>query len=82
LRTQYRINFDIQGGFTNYENSGSLAHYHEAAYDSYMTGYAFANIMKYKEVDIPREERKSGGGHGNNNRGRGGNRGGRGGNQN
>ncbi|CDW88814.1 caf1 family ribonuclease containing protein [Stylonychia lemnae] len=78
LKVQFRINFDIQGGFTNYESSGVLAHYHEAAYDAYMTGYAFANIMKYKEVDVPKEERKKHGGS-NNNRGNNRGRGGRGG---
>lgn len=28
-----------------------LEHYHEAAYDAYMTGYVFAKICKYKEID-------------------------------
>ena len=28
-----------------------LSHYHEAAYDAYMTGYSFANIVKFKETD-------------------------------
>jgi len=26
-------------------------HYHEAGYDAYMTGVAFAKILKYKEID-------------------------------
>ena len=61
----------------NYEGAGMLAHYHEAAYDAYMTGIAFANIVKYKEVDIPKEERKKGGNYNRNNNNN--NRGGRGG---
>jgi hypothetical protein len=43
--------FDLKNRFTNYEGSGLLSHYHEAAYDAYMTGFAFARIMKYKEID-------------------------------
>lgn len=54
LRHQLRINFDVNGGFGNYESAGLLAHYHEAAYDAYMTGVAFANIMKYKEAEQPK----------------------------
>lgn len=26
-----------------------MSHYHEAAYDAFMTGFSFANILKYKE---------------------------------
>ncbi len=36
-----------------------LAHYHEAAYDAYMTGYAFVNIIKFKEFEQPKEETKN-----------------------
>lgn len=46
-----RIEFDLENGFGNYEGSGLLSHYHEAAYDAYMTGYAFATILKFKEGD-------------------------------
>ena len=46
-----KIAFDLEGGFVNYEGSGLLSHYHEAAYDAYMTGFAFANVMKLKEFD-------------------------------
>ncbi len=28
-----------------------LSHYHEAAYDAYMTGVCFAKILKFKEFD-------------------------------
>lgn len=28
-----------------------LSHYHEAAYDAHMTGFAFAYILKLKELD-------------------------------
>ena len=43
--------FDLKNGFSNYHGSDLLSHYHEAAYDAYMTGYAFARILKYKEID-------------------------------
>lgn len=28
-----------------------LSHYHEAAYDAYMTGVAFGHVLKIKEID-------------------------------
>lgn len=46
-----KIVFDVDNGFINYEGSGLLSHYHEAAYDAYMTGFAFANVLKFKEYD-------------------------------
>ena len=55
-----------------------LAHYHEAAYDAYMTGVAFVNIVKFKEVERPKEEKKENRGGDRNQRG-GHYRGGRGG---
>lgn len=41
----------MKNGFKNYHGSDLLEHYHEAAYDAYMTGYVYAKILKYKEVD-------------------------------
>ncbi len=58
MKNLLRINFDINNGFTNYYNSDLHEHYHEAAYDAYMTGYSFALILKYKEVDRSSEEKK------------------------
>eukprot|EP00347_Sterkiella_histriomuscorum_P019713 403340574 len=78
LKSQFRINFDLQGGFGNYDGAAMLAHYHEAAYDAYMTGVAFVNIVKYKEVERPKEEKKENRGGDRNQRG-GHYRGGRGG---
>lgn len=46
-----KIMFDLQNGFKNYEGAELLSHYHEAAYDAYMTGYAYAHILKFKEFD-------------------------------
>lgn len=74
LKTQFRINFDVANGFVNYENAGLLAHYHEAAYDAHMTGVSFANIVKFREVERPKEDKdkKNAGGDrrgDNNNRG-------------
>lgn len=46
-----KIAFDLDKGFGNYEGSALLSHYHEAAYDAYMTGFAFAHCLKFKEFD-------------------------------
>lgn len=46
-----KFRFDIKNGFVNYEGSGMLSHYHEAAYDAHMTGFAFAHTLKLKELD-------------------------------
>ena len=46
-----RIKFDLDNGFKNYDGTELLSHYHEAAYDAYMTGYSFASIAKFKEHD-------------------------------
>jgi poly(A)-specific ribonuclease len=46
-----KIVFDKRGGFTNYDGTELLSHYHEAGYDAYMTGVCFASILKYKETD-------------------------------
>lgn len=43
--------FDLNSGFGNYYGAAALSHYHEAAYDAYMTGYVYAKILKYKEID-------------------------------
>ena len=44
--------YDTASGFINYEGQASLSHYHEAAYDAHMTGYAFVYILKMKEMDF------------------------------
>jgi len=46
-----KFQYDLKNGFTNYHGEGLLSHYHEAAYDAYMTGYCFGKILKAKEVD-------------------------------
>ena len=43
--------FDSENGFTNYMGAGLLEHYHEAAYDAYMTGVVFGKILKYRQVE-------------------------------
>ena len=45
------FDFDIKNGFVNYVGAGLLEHAHEAAYDSYMTGVAFAKILKFRQID-------------------------------
>ena len=62
-----RFKFDLKNGFGNYEGTGMLSHYHEAAYDAHMTGVVFGHILKLKEMDNLRytsglkEEKKKGG---------------------
>ena len=46
-----KFKFDIKNGFSNYEGTAMLSHYHEAAYDAHMTGVAFAHILKLKEIE-------------------------------
>lgn len=46
-----KIAFDLDKDFKNYDGSELLSHYHEAAYDAFMTGVCFANILKFKEYD-------------------------------
>ena len=67
LKDIIHFNFDIKNGFINYHGSELLSHYHEAAYDAYMTGYSFCKILKYKEIDEvfnrkKMEKNKKGGG--------------------
>lgn len=50
--------FDLENGFINYEGTELLSHYHEAAYDAYMTGYVYAKILKFKEIDTAFHENK------------------------
>lgn len=51
MKFNLKILFDTQNQFTNYASEEALlTHYHEAAYDAYMTGYAFAHILKYVEI--------------------------------
>lgn len=45
------IHFDLANGFRNYHGTELLSHYHEAAYDAYMTGYVYAKTLKFKEID-------------------------------
>ena len=46
-----KFQYDLKNGFVNYKNSTTETSYHEAAFDSTMTGYAFAKILKYKQID-------------------------------
>ena len=51
LKDILRFQFDKKNGFKNYVGASLLERYHEAAYDAYMTGYVFAKIVKFKEID-------------------------------
>jgi len=44
------MRFDLEKGFTNYDGDSLGEHAHEAAYDAYMTGFAFVHILKFKEI--------------------------------
>jgi hypothetical protein len=49
MKHHCKLGFDVKNGFINYDGAELLAHYHEAAYDAYMTGFSFLHILKYKE---------------------------------
>lgn len=59
--------FKFDEGFTNYEGKNLEDHYHEAAYDAYMTGFVFAHVLKFREVmdlidkkkDLEKQARKN-----------------------
>jgi len=51
LRDILKFEFDLKNNFTHYQGSEMLEHAHEAAYDAYMTGYVFAKVLKYKQID-------------------------------
>lgn len=51
FKNNLKFEFDLKNGFGNYEGTAALSHYHEAAYDAYMTGLIFANCIKFKEID-------------------------------
>jgi len=50
-KNNLKFRFDLKNGFGNYDGTSLLSHYHEAAYDAYMTGVAFGTILKIKEID-------------------------------
>lgn len=51
FKQNLRFRFDTKNGFTNYEGTEMLSHYHEAAYDAHMTGVVFGHILKLKEIE-------------------------------
>lgn len=51
IKDVLKFQYDTKKGFTNYQSATLETSYHEAAFDSTMTGYAFAKILKYKEID-------------------------------
>jgi len=46
-----QLRFDTKNQFLAYHGEGAESRCHEAAYDAFMTGYIFAKIVKYKEID-------------------------------
>lgn len=50
-KNNIKFRFDLHNGFSNYEGTLLLSHYHEAAYDAFMTGVAFGHVLKIKEID-------------------------------
>ena len=57
-----KCKFDVKNGFTNYDGTGLLSHYHEAAYDAQMTAMAYIHILKFKEIEFLRNMNKGKGG--------------------
>ena len=51
LKDVLGFDYDKENGFVNYCGSSLQDCYHEAAFDAMMTGYVFAKILKYKEID-------------------------------
>ena len=51
LKDVLNFEYDKKNGFVNYLGSGVADCYHEAAFDAMMTGYVYAKILKYKEID-------------------------------
>lgn len=51
FKQNLKFRFDTKNGFTNYEGTEMLSHYHEAAYDAHMTGVVFGHILKFKEIE-------------------------------
>ena len=62
FKSNIKVRFDSKNDCTNYEGTGLLSHYHEAAYDAHMTGVAFMHILKYKQIEMARnlQNRKGG----------------------
>ena len=52
FKDNLRCRFDTKNQCSNYEGQALLSHYHEAAYDAHMTGIAFMQIIKFKEVEM------------------------------
>lgn len=50
LKSVLNYAFDSKNKLTNYQGTDLLSHYHEAAYDAYMTGVCYGTIMKYAEI--------------------------------
>lgn len=51
MSNNLRFAYDTKNGFTNYEGTEALSHYHEAAYDAHMTGVVFAHVLKSKDIE-------------------------------
>lgn len=51
LKDIMKFSYDLKNGFVNYKSASLETSYHEAAFDSTMTGFVFAKILKYREID-------------------------------
>lgn len=51
--------YDSFRGCDNYEGEKALSHYHEAAYDAHMTGFAFGHVVKLMEIDAIKQADRS-----------------------
>jgi len=50
MQANLQIYFDLHGGFTRYHGQEGTQFHHEAAFDAFMTGYIFAQMIKFKEI--------------------------------
>ena len=59
-KSMLKFGFDVRNGCGNYNGTDLLSHYHEAAYDAYMTGLVFAMVLKRKELDTNKKQVQGG----------------------
>lgn len=59
FKKNLQFKFDLKNGFVNYEGTGMLSHYHEAAYDAHMTGVVFGHILKFIEISYAKHTNES-----------------------
>ena len=51
LKSLLTFKFDTKNQCIKYENAGTSSHYHEAAFDAFVTAVGFATLLKAKECE-------------------------------